>query len=142
MKDDLGRAAGSAVDFRLVRRRSNATLQSRKIQLPELAITPAYVTRCGQAYQGDAREILRQLAADSVSLVLTSPPFALRRQKAYGNVAASEYVDWFWPFAEEIYRILKPDGSFVLELGGAWNPGSGTRSLYQYELILRLSRFF
>jgi site-specific DNA-methyltransferase (cytosine-N4-specific) len=77
-----------------------------------------------------------------VSLVLTSPPFALRRQKEYGNVAAAEYVDWFWPFAEQIHRILKPDGSFVLELGGAWNRGSGTRSLYQYELLLRLARLF
>jgi site-specific DNA-methyltransferase (cytosine-N4-specific) len=73
---------------------------------------------------------------------MTSPPFALRRQKAYGNVAATEYVEWFWPFAEQIHRVLRPDGSLVMELGGAWNPGSGTRSLYQYELLLRLvSRF-
>jgi site-specific DNA-methyltransferase (cytosine-N4-specific) len=75
-------------------------------------------------------------------LVFTSPPFALRRQKAYGNVAANEYVDWFWPFAQEIHRVLRVDGSFVFDLGGAWNPGSGTRSLFQYELILRLSRLF
>src|SRR5207237_6559631 len=46
------------------------------------------------------------------------------------------------PFAEEIYRILRPDGSFVLELGSAWNRGSGTRSLYQYELLLRLCQRF
>src|SRR5262249_8107878 len=58
------------------------------------------------------------------------------------NVSAGEYLDWFWPFAEEIRRVLRPDGSFVLELGGAWNRGSGTRSLYQYELILRLARLF
>jgi site-specific DNA-methyltransferase (cytosine-N4-specific) len=73
---------------------------------------------------------------------VTSPPFALRRKKAYGNVEAPEYVDWIWPFAEEIHRVLRSDGSFVLELGGAWNRGSGTRSLYQYELILRLSKLF
>ncbi len=87
-------------------------------------------------------DVLRRLPSDSIALVLTSPPFALRRKKAYGNVAASEYVEWFWPFAREIHRILKPEGSFVLELGGAWNPGSGTRSLFQYELILRLSQIF
>ena len=75
---------------------------------------------------------------DAVSLVLTSPPFALRRRKAYGNVEAAEYVEWFWPFAEQIYRVLRPDGSLVLDLGGTWNRGSGTRSLYQYELVLRL----
>jgi site-specific DNA-methyltransferase (cytosine-N4-specific) len=85
---------------------------------------------------------MRRLPDESVSLVLTSPPFALRRKKAYGNVPADEYVNWFWPFAREIHRLLKPDGSFVLELGGAWNPGKGTRSLYQYELLLRLSSLF
>jgi site-specific DNA-methyltransferase (cytosine-N4-specific) len=85
---------------------------------------------------------MRRLPAESVSLVLTSPPFALRRKKAYGNVPADEYVEWFLPFAREIHRVLRAEGSFVLELGGAWNPGSGTRSLYQYELVLRLSSLF
>jgi DNA modification methylase len=110
--------------------------------VPELGIAPAYTTRWGRAYHADARDLLRRLPDNSVALVLTSPPFALRRQKAYGNVAASEYVEWFWPFAEEIHRILRPDGSFVLELGSAWNRGSGTRSLYQFELLLRLCRIF
>jgi DNA modification methylase len=111
-------------------------------RLANRGLVPVYTTRLGRAYHADALDVLRQLPSDSVSLVLTSPPFALRRQKAYGNVPASDYVEWLWPFALEIYRVLRPDGSFVLELGGAWNPGRGTRSLYQYELILRLcSRF-
>jgi site-specific DNA-methyltransferase (cytosine-N4-specific) len=80
--------------------------------------------------------------AESVSLVLTSPPFALRRKKAYGNVEPDEYVEWFWPFAVELFRVLRPDGSFVLDIGGAWKRGTGTRSLYQYELVLRLCRLF
>jgi site-specific DNA-methyltransferase (cytosine-N4-specific) len=105
-------------------------------------IVPAYTTRWGWAYHADAREVLRQLPDGSVSLVLTSPPFALRRRKAYGNVDAAEYVEWFWPFAEQIHRVLRDDGSFVFDLGGAWNPGSGTRSLFPYELILRLCRMF
>jgi site-specific DNA-methyltransferase (cytosine-N4-specific) len=87
-------------------------------------------------------QVLPQLPANSVALVFTSPPFALRRKKAYGNVPASDYVEWFWPFAREIHRVLSPDGSFVLDLGGAWKPGTGTRSLYQYELILRLAQLF
>jgi site-specific DNA-methyltransferase (cytosine-N4-specific) len=86
--------------------------------------------------------VLRDLRSNSVALVFTSPPFALRRKKAYGNVDASEYVNWFEPFAEEIYRVLRPDGSFVFDLAGAWNRGSGTRSLFPYELILRLCRRF
>ena len=105
-------------------------------------LIPAYTTRLGRAYHGDALDVLRRLPANSVALVMTSPPFALRRQKAYGNVAANEYVEWFWPFAEQIHRVLRPDGSFVLDLGGAWNRGSGTRSLYQYQLVLRLCEAF
>lgn len=103
-------------------------------------LLPAYTTRLGRAYHADARDVLRQIPSNSVSLVMTSPPFALRRQKAYGNVTPAEYFDWFWPFAQEIQRVLKPDGSFVLDIGGAWNRGSGTRSLYHFELILRLTQ--
>jgi site-specific DNA-methyltransferase (cytosine-N4-specific) len=106
--------------------------------LSDLSLEPAYTTDLGRCYHADALDVLRELPDDSVSLVLTSPPFALRRQKAYGNVTPAEYVDWFLPFASEIHRVLRPDGSFVFDLGGAWNRGSGTRSLYQYKLILRL----
>jgi site-specific DNA-methyltransferase (cytosine-N4-specific) len=106
------------------------------------APAPAYSTPLGDCYHADALDVLRRLPADSVSLVLTSPPFALRRQKAYGNVSPAEYPDWFWPFALEIHRVLRPDGSFVLDLAGAWRRGSGTRSLYQYELVLRLCKLF
>ena len=105
-------------------------------------ITPAYTTRLGRAYQGDAAEVLQLFADESVSLVFTSPPLALRRQKAYGNVSADEYIAWFWPIVEQIQRILSPDGSFVMELGGAWNPGSGTRSLFPYQLLLKLCSVF
>jgi site-specific DNA-methyltransferase (cytosine-N4-specific) len=105
-------------------------------------VAPAYTTPRGRAYHGDALEVLRQVPAGSVALVFTSPPFALRRKKAYGNVTADEYVEWFWPFAREIHRVLRPDGSFVYELGGAWNPGRGTRSLFPYRLVLRLAELF
>jgi DNA modification methylase len=103
---------------------------------------PAYTTPWGRAYQGNALDVLKMLPDESVALTFTSPPFALRRQKAYGNVAAGEYIAWFWPIAEQIQRVLRPDGSFVMELGGAWNPGSGTRSLFPYELLLRLGKIF
>jgi site-specific DNA-methyltransferase (cytosine-N4-specific) len=105
-------------------------------------LIPAYTTHLGRAYQGDALDVLRRLPANSVALAMTSPPFALRRQKAYGNVTPAEYVEWFWPFAREVHRVLRPDGSFVIDLGGAWNRGSGTRSLYQYQLVLRLCEIF
>jgi site-specific DNA-methyltransferase (cytosine-N4-specific) len=108
----------------------------------QLSRPPVYVTRWGAAYVGDALELLRELRSESVSLVLTSPPFALRRQKAYGNVAIDDYLAWFMPFASEIHRVLKADGSFVLDIAGAWNPGSPTRSLLPYQLILKLCETF
>ena len=102
---------------------------------------PAYTSHSGRAYLGDSRDILPSIPSGSVSLCCTSPPFPLRRQKAYGNVTAEEYIDWFMPIAEEIQRVLRPEGSFVLELGGGWNP-DGTRSMMKYELVRRLGSLF
>ena len=99
---------------------------------------PYYCTQRGKAYCTNSIEFLANVPTGSVNLVLTSPPFALRRKKSYGNVSAAKYIDWFWPFAEQIYRILKPDGSFVLDIGGSWNKGEPTRSLYHFELLLKL----
>ena len=103
---------------------------------------PAYKTALGVCYHGDARQVLRQVPDDSVHLVVTSPPYALRRKKAYGNVGPNAYLDWFMPFAEEIYRVLHPDGSFVFEIAPPWQEGTSTRSLLLYELILRLCQRF
>ena len=72
----------------------------------------------------------RRVRSELFLRVFTSPPFALRRRKAYGNVDPAEYADWFAPFAGQIHRVLKPEGSFVFELGPAWNRGTGTRSLH------------
>ena len=99
-----------------------------------MQLTPAYTTPAGACYHGDALDVLGQLPDDSVSLVLTSPPYALRRKKSYGNVSSVDYADWFCPFAEEIYRVLRPDGSFVFEVAPTYH--NGTRSLFLYELIL------
>jgi DNA modification methylase len=107
-----------------------------------MTLDPAYSTPLGSCYHADALDVLRRLPDDSVSLVVTSPPFALRRKKAYGNVDATQYIDWFVPFADEIRRVLHPDGSFVFELASAWEKGTGTRSLFPYELILRLCKTF
>ena len=99
---------------------------------------PVYKTKLGAAYCANCLDVLKTIATRSIDLVLTSPPFALRRKKSYGNVSAEEYCDWFWPFAQEIARVLKPRGSFVLDIGGSWNKGNPTRTLYHFELLLRL----
>ena len=98
----------------------------------------AYETRFGQAWVGDANEILALLPDDSVDLVFTSPPYALLKSKPYGNHRDKEYIRWFRPFAQQIYRILKDSGSFVLNIGGAWEDGMPTRSLYAYKLLIDL----
>lgn len=121
---------------------SSAEAGRERTLVPTTTHEPAYVTAKGRAFHADALDVLKQIPSNSVALVFTSPPFALRRKKAYGNVSAEEYVSWFWPFAEEIFRILRPDGSFVYDLAGAWNAGSGTKSLFPYELILRLGELF
>lgn len=89
-------------------------------------------------YEGDAAALLGSLPEASVDLVVTSPPYALHFKKEYGNVDKSSYVEWFRPFGEQIYRALKPSGSFVLNIGGSYNAGIPTRSLYHFRLALML----
>lgn len=94
----------------------------------------AYRTRQGVAYCGDSRELLSLLPDDSVSLVMTSPPFALQRQKEYGNKDQGEYIEWLTSFARIVFKKLKSDGSFVLDLGGAYQKGVPSRSLYNFRI--------
>jgi site-specific DNA-methyltransferase (cytosine-N4-specific) len=68
---------------------------------------------------------------------VTSPPFALQRQKAYGHKDQGEYVDWLVTFGPEVLRILSPTGSFVLDMGGAYQKGVPARSLYQFRTLIR-----
>ncbi|MGH9605364.1 MAG: DNA-methyltransferase [Terracidiphilus sp.] len=98
---------------------------------------PSYTTEFGAAYVGDSIRLLADLADNSVSLILTSPPFALQRQKDYGNLDQAEYVDWLLDFGRLAYRKLREDGSFVLDLGGAYQKGVPVRSLYQFRVLLR-----
>lgn len=99
---------------------------------------PVYKTDFGALFCADSLEFMACLPDNSVDLVVTSPPYALHFKKEYGNVNQKDYVTWLLPFAKEIKRIIKPTGSFVLNLGGAWQPGSPTRSLYHYRTLLAL----
>lgn len=100
--------------------------------------SPYYTTDRGEAFLGDSLEFLPQVLDNSVDLILTSPPFALKRKKEYGNEDEDKYCDWFLSFAPEIKRILKDQGSFVLDLGGAYKPGFPVRSIYLFDLLVRL----
>lgn len=103
-----------------------------------ILIKPMYRTNLGAAYNGDSLVLLRQLEDNSVDLVITSPPYALQRQKEYGNLVDHEYEEWLVEFAEEVYRILRPTGSFVIDLGGAYLKKRPVRSLYNFRLLIRM----
>ena len=103
-------------------------------------LKPFYRTGLGQAFLGDALDVMKAIPTESVNLILTSPPFALQRKKDYGNEEADRYVSWFLQFAHDFRRILRPDGSLVIDIGGSWNKGSPTRSLYHFELLVALHR--
>jgi site-specific DNA-methyltransferase (cytosine-N4-specific) len=107
-----------------------------RVRVP--GFTPYYETSLGAAYLEDALKILSSLPDDSVNAVITSPPYALHFKKEYGNVDKKDYVKWFLPFAKEFFRVLKNDGSFILNIGGSYNKGLPTRSMYLYKLLIEL----
>src|SRR5437762_1766333 len=101
-------------------------------------ISPYYTTTLGAAYLGNSRDVMAAIPENSVKMVMTSPPYALHFKKEYGNASKADYVDWFLPFAQQVYRTLTEDGSFVLNIGGSYNPGEPTRSLYHFKLLIAL----
>lgn len=104
----------------------------------QLNAEPIYTTEFGQAYAADSLQILAEFPDDSINLVMTSPPFALLRQKAYGNKDQEEYVEWLLEFATLVHKKIKPDGSFVVDLGGAYQKGTPARSLYNFRTLIAL----
>jgi site-specific DNA-methyltransferase (cytosine-N4-specific) len=99
---------------------------------------PYYSTDIGTAYLQDSINILKALPDNSINLVFTSPPYALHFKKEYGNANKQHYISWFLNFAKEINRVLTADGSFVLNIGGSYNEGTPTRSVYHLKLLIAL----
>ena len=85
---------------------------------------------------GDCVSHLSSIPDDSVDLIITSPPYADRRKDHYQSVKSSDYIKWFSPIALELKRVLKPSGSFFLNLKA--HCSGGERNLYVYELIIHL----
>lgn len=100
---------------------------------------PFWETKFGRIFLGDSLNILTtKVEEKSVDLIMTSPPFGLVRKKQYGNADADKYLDWFRPFAAVFKRVLKPNGSLVIDIGGSWIPGQPTRSLYHFKLLIMI----
>lgn len=95
-----------------------------------------YTTKLGAQVSGDSLELLAELPADSVDLFVTSPPFPLLRKKAYGNEDQQNYVAWLTEFAKLAHDALKPTGSLVIDIGGAYQRGLPVRSLHQFRALL------
>ncbi len=89
-------------------------------------------------YLGDCLDILTNCDADSIDLIVTSPPYADRRSKTYGGINPNEYVNWFMPRAAEFLRVLKSSGTFILNIKE--KAVDGERHTYVLELILEMKK--
>jgi len=105
-------------------------------------MTVFFETELGRVFLADALHLAAPpFQINQSILIMTSPPFGLVRKKHYGNVDADKYLEWL-TFASHFKRILKTDGSFVIDIGGSWIPGQPIRSLYHYELLIMLCKEF
>ncbi len=109
-----------------------------------MANGPLYRTRKGVVYQGLAEDILRSKwfkpLQNKVNLIFTSPPFPLKKKKAYGNLNGEEYVNWLAGFAEIFNELLADDGSIVVELGNSWVSGLPAMSIESLEALMELKK--
>jgi site-specific DNA-methyltransferase (adenine-specific) len=88
--------------------------------------------------QGDSVKELKKIADSSIDLIVTSPPYADQRKSTYGGVHADDYAKWFLPIAKELLRVLKPTGSFVLNIKE--RVVDGQRHTYVMELIIAMKK--
>ena len=89
-------------------------------------------------YLGDSKDRLKSFPSDSVDLIITSPPYADQRKNVYGGTHPDKYVDWFLPISEQLFRILKPTGTFILNIKE--KVVNGERSVYVMNLVLEMRK--
>lgn len=89
-------------------------------------------------YLGDCKEQLGSIPDNSVDLIVTSPPYADQRKSTYGGISHDKYVEWFLPISEQLLRVLKPTGTFILNIKE--KVVEGERSTYVMELILEMRK--
>ena len=89
-------------------------------------------------YNADCLDRLRKIPPESIDLIVTSPPYADNRKGVYRGVSIDKYVEWFIPISQELYRVLRSDGSFVLNIKE--RTVDGERGTYVIELILEMKK--
>lgn len=101
-----------------------------------------HTTPSGTYFHGASDELLRGDLGDElrgqVQLILTSPPFPLNNKKSYGNRQGTAYLEWIEALAPVFADLLTPDGSLVIEIGNAWEPGRPVQSLLPLRSLLAL----
>jgi DNA modification methylase len=119
-------------------RKFKSNLQKSIASLPDIRI--AYQTPNGVSLIGDSAVVLRAMAGGNlkgrIQLVFTSPPFPLNRKKQYDNLQGEEFRSWLAGYAGVLKDLLAPDGSIVLEMGNAWEPGQPVMSTLALETLL------
>ncbi|MDD5127057.1 MAG: site-specific DNA-methyltransferase [Dehalococcoidales bacterium] len=96
------------------------------------------VPELDRIYEGDSLSVLKSLPDSFVNLIFTSPPYADNREKTYKGIPINEYVDWFLPISSELQRVLKEDGTFILNIKE--RTANGERQTYVLELILEMKK--
>ncbi len=91
-----------------------------------------------EIFFGDSNKVLKNLESNSIDLIITSPPYADQRKSTYGGIKPNEYVEWFLPISKELLRVLKPTGTFILNIKE--KVVDGERSTYVMELILSMRK--
>lgn len=89
-----------------------------------------------EVYFGDSSVELKKLPSNSIDLIVTSPPYADQRKSTYGGINHEAYVEWFLPISQELLRVLKPSGTFILNIKE--KVVSGERSTYVLDLIIKM----
>ncbi|OQX88906.1 site-specific DNA-methyltransferase [candidate division KSB1 bacterium 4484_87] len=87
---------------------------------------------------GDCKDELEKIPDNSVDLIFTSPPYADQRKNTYGGIHPDRYVEWFLPISAQLLRVLKPTGTFALNIKE--KVVNGERSTYVLELILEMRK--
>lgn len=100
--------------------------------------SPEFALELDRIIQGDCLDIIKTFPDGCIDLIVTSPPYADNRKKSYQGVPIEQYVEWFLPISEQLKRILKPEGSFVLDIKE--RAVNGERQTYVLELILGMKK--
>jgi site-specific DNA-methyltransferase (cytosine-N4-specific) len=126
---------------------SNVNLDELGVAQESEATKPlkiGYRMKSGRMYRGTVEQLLASRSGHNlrgkVNLIFTSPPFPLNRKKKYGNLAGQKYLDWIKGLAPQLVDLLTEDGSIVIELGNAWEPGKPVMSVLPMETLLGFMR--